>query len=287
MKLCVLFPAAVLIACCIAACGDNQTHPPPDRPPYQQDSGTLTCVPNLDGQIDASELQAALGIPVSYLVSPQGATRAVDLVGSVVGGQRRWDLSIDFADDAQVFFTADAPTSKWWASSFPTAQFTAPFDAGHTLDGVYRHDQDALWLLGVASADANPPEGKTLLVYDTPIPIIRFPLTVGASWVATGSITNGFVRGLPYAGKDVYEVDDAATGSLVLHDLTFQQVHELHTHVTVSPAVGASTSERQVSFFGECFGEVARATSQPGESDPNFGTAAELRRLGLTADGGL
>jgi hypothetical protein len=36
---------------------------------------------------------------------------------------------------------------------------------------------------------------------------------------------------------------------------------------------------RQTSFFFECFGEVARATSQPNETQDDFTTAAELRRL--------
>jgi hypothetical protein len=35
-----------------------------------------------------------------------------------------------------------------------------------------------------------------------------------------------------------------------------------------------------VSYFFECFGEVARATSQRDEPDPNFTEAAEVRRLG-------
>lgn len=280
MDLRILAAASLPLACCIAACGDNQTHLPPDRPGYTTDSGALTCIPNLDGKIDANELTPALGVDVSYLISPQGVDRNVDVVGKVVGGQRAWDFSIDYADDARVTMTASALTGKWYAATFPTGEFVAPFDAGHTLDGIYRHDADALWLLGLASTQENPPEGKTLFAYDTPIPVVRFPLAVGANWVATGSIVNGTIRGLPYAGKDVYEVEDHQTGKLVLRELTFEQAHEVRTHVTVSPAVGSSTSRRQVSFFMECFGEVARATSKPDEPSPDFTTTSELRRLG-------
>ena len=38
-----------------------------------------------------------------------------------------------------------------------------------------------------------------------------------------------------------------------------------------------------MSFLFECFGEVARATSHPGEQRPDFSNAASLRRLTLEA----
>jgi len=277
-----LFAASLGLACCSAACGDNQTHLPPDHAVYTYDAGTLSCVPNLDGTIDADELAPALGVDVHYLISPQGTDRTVDLVGAIVDGQRQWDFSVDYADDAEVTMTATALEGKWYASSFPNGEFTAPFDAAHTLDGVYRHDQDALWLLGLASVDPSPTTGQTLVAYDTPIALVRFPLTAGASWVSTGTVTNGTIDGLPYAGKDVYQIEDQETGTLVLRDVRYQQAHKLRTAVTISPAVGTATTQRQVSFFSECFGEVTRATSKPGETDPDFTDAMELRRLGIT-----
>ena len=63
--------------------------------------------------------------------------------------------------------------------------------------------------------------------------------------------------------------------------MTFTQVFRVRFAVDIEPAVGPTLSRRQVSFLFECFGEVARATSQPGETDDNFTTAAEIRRLGL------
>jgi hypothetical protein len=36
-----------------------------------------------------------------------------------------------------------------------------------------------------------------------------------------------------------------------------------------------------VSFFFQCFGEVARATSQTNDTNENFTTAAQVRRFGL------
>ena len=55
----------------------------------------------------------------------------------------------------------------------------------------------------------------------------------------------------------------------------------MRTTLTVTPAAGKAVSTRQTSFLFECFGEVARATSQNDETQDNFTTAAEVRRLGL------
>jgi len=271
----------VLGSLALVACGDNLTHPQ-EHPAYDAgDAKPLSCVPNLDGKIEATELSPALDTPVDYLINPAGKDRTVNLEGTIISGQRVWNLAIDYADDAKLTITATSVIGKWYAASFPTGQFVTPFDAAATTEAIYRKDDQAVWLLGLASTKPDAATGKTLLVYDTGIPVARFPLALGAKWVATGTITGGTLRGLPYAGKDIYEVEDDATGRLVLHDLTFEQVHRVKTKVTVSPAVGEAIVTRQVSFFAECFGEVAHATSHVAEPNDLFTNAAELRRLGL------
>ena len=108
-------PRFLLCLALLAGCGENQT-PLPDRPSYTAaDGGILECVPNLDGRIDADEMEAALGIPVSYLVSPGGTSRAVDLVGTVIDGQRVWDFGTDYADDALIRLEASAVDDQWFA----------------------------------------------------------------------------------------------------------------------------------------------------------------------------
>ena len=92
---------------------------------------------------------------------------------------------------------------------------------------------------------------------------------------------NATVRGLPYAGRDTYQVSVDASGRLELTDLTFTQVLRVRTQLTVEPAVGATVTRRQVSWMFECFGEVARAVSLDGELQEDFTTTSELRRLGL------
>jgi hypothetical protein len=89
------------------------------------------------------------------------------------------------------------------------------------------------------------------------------------------------IRGLPYAGKDTYEITVDAAGSLDLPDITFSQALRVRTKVTVEPAAGMAVVTRQASYVFECFGEVARVTSNNGEMNADFTTAAEVRRFGF------
>ncbi|MEZ4249734.1 MAG: hypothetical protein R3B99_16005 [Polyangiales bacterium] len=268
-------------------CGDNQTFPM--REPYRPgDPGPLDCVPNLDGRIDATELSPALGVSVGLLVSPSWTERGVDLVGAVIDERRVWDFSIDYADDQLARLSASALEEHWFADAFAEITaglggeiFVTPLDAGGRTLGVYHHDDNALALLGTASADESPPEGQSLLIYGAPVALYRFPIEPGSEHVSVGEVRGGTFRGLPYAGRDVYEVRVASAGRLELPDLAFTQAMRVDVRVTVEPAAGASTTQRQTSFLFECFGEVARATSRLDETNPDFTTAAELRRLSL------
>ncbi|MEZ4300539.1 MAG: hypothetical protein R3B70_36690 [Polyangiaceae bacterium] len=278
------FGLSALGALCVCAagllgCGENLTR---DRDPVKDtEPPDLTCVPNLDGAIDADELTASIGVPASFLVSPKGELRDVNLKGTAgQDGAPVWDMAQDFASDQQAFIEASSLKGKWYADSFPTGEFSAPADAAASLQAVYRHTEEALYLLGLASTEEDPKQGQTLLVYDTPIGLYQFPIEPGKQWVASGSVQNGVAYGLPYAGKDIYEVEVGPTGKLELFDYIFEQVHRVKLHVVQEPAVGAAVSTRQSQFLFECFGEVARATSKPDETSDDFTQAAELRRLG-------
>jgi hypothetical protein len=265
----------------VAACGENKTLPPDRDPATDPDPEPLTCVPNLDEQIDARELQPTFGVPAHYVVNPPGTTRDVDVVGTTgEDGLPVWDFAIDFADDQALAVAAGTLEGKWYGASFPDGAFVTPFNHEGTLQSIGLVRDDAFLLLGLASSEESPPEGQTLLVYDPPIVVLKLPVVEGDTFVSTGQITNGKIQGLSYAGRDTYEVTVDAMGSVDLPQLTFEQVHRVRTKVTVEPAVGATVVRRQVSFFAECFGEVARVTSQDGEADADFTTAAELRRLG-------
>ena len=266
----------------IAACGENET-PPPTRGAYvAAEPEALPCVPNLDGKIESHELAPTLGIPATYLVSPAGKERTVDLVGAERDGKRSWELGVDFADDQVARISAQPLEGKWYAAEFAgvTGAIVTPIDAGGLTEGVYTHNETAFSLHGIASASPDGPN-KTLLVYKTPIALYRFPLEPGVTYSTTGEVENGTFRGLPYAGRDTYEVKIDAAGEVSLPDFTVTQALRVKTKVTISPAAGQVTTQRQTSFLFECLGEVVRATSKLEEPDENFNVATELRRLGL------
>lgn len=264
-----------------AGCSDNATVLP-DRPDYAGGSpAPLACVPNLDGRIDAGEVKPAIGVSVSYLVSPAGSERSVDVLGFASPSGLVFPFSTDYADDATVRITPALAADKWYGPSFPADAFVTPLDAAGSLENIGRHSEQGLLLLGIASRAENPPEGKTLAIYDPPVEVIRFPIQPGTSFVSVGEVKGATIRGLPYAGRDTYEVSVDATGNLVLPAFTFTEAHRVRTKVTVEPAVGNATTRRQVSYFFECFAEVVRVTSLPDEADPNFTIASEVRRIGF------
>ena len=284
-----------LLPFALFACGgDNQTFPTKHEPYDGGAAIPLSCLPNLDGVIDANELAPTLDQDASYIVSPPLPATAtegpyVNTAGSVNDeGRRIWDWSRDDPSNLVAKLRAVPLADQWYANRFPGGQFALPADLAGRLIGIYSHDDTALRLHGVASSEENPPEGQTLMIYEQPIDFFPFPLTVGKKWTQTGVVTNGTLQGLsPWSQEDVYEVDVDAAGELRLPDFTFKQVLRVSTLVTVKPKAGSKQgySQRQVSFVFECFGEVARATSllfaDPAE-DPgrDFTAAKETRRLG-------
>ena len=278
-RLASIAPALVRLGL-LAGCDGNGTLPPMRELYEGAEPAVLECVPNLDGRIDAEEMPLVLGATVSYLVSPPGVSRAVDVAGQTEGELLVWSWSVDLADDQVVRLGPEPIDDRWYADRFPPDAFVAPFDGGGSVETISIQDDHGLMLLGLASAQPDPPAGRTLLVYDAPVELLRYPIEPGTTFTAQGTITDGTFRGIPYAATDTYEVQVDAIGELRLPSLTFTQAHRVRTTLTVEPALGEATSVRQVSYFFECFGEVARATSHPDEPDPDFGEAAEIRRLG-------
>ena len=274
------FSRIAVFACLVIAGCDGNGALPPEREPYSgEEEVPLDCIPNLDGIIEADELPLVLDTEVSYLVSPPGELRSVDIEGVGEGTTRAWDWSIDQADDQLARIQAFSIEDRWYADRFPPDAFIAPFDDG-TTETISRRDDEGLYVLGIASRERDPATGRTLLIYDEPIPLIRFPIETGTSYSASATIEDAVFNGIPYAAVDTYDVEVSAVGELRLPTLSFTQAHQVRVQLTVEPALGETTTVRQVSYFFECFGEVARATSQLDEPDPNFTEAAEVRRLG-------
>jgi hypothetical protein len=256
----------------LASCGENATPLPTNPPPL-----VGSCIPNLDGALTADEVPTILDTPAPYLITPSAP---VDVVGAGEGATRHWDWSDERREDVPTDITATALDDQWYAPMFPGGQFVAAGLGG--LDGVYARDTTAVYLLGLASPDMNPPGGRTLLIYDRPVGVMRFPLTEGDAWTETVTISGGTLAGLPYNGTDRYDFAADASGDLHLPYVHFTDALRLRTLVTSTPAIGGgATTRRQVSFWFECFGEIGRATSRANEPATDFTTAEELRRFAL------
>lgn len=275
--------AAWVLLAFLAGCADNLTYPASQ--PVVPTAGLahgLTCVPNLDGRIDAAEMRPALGVAARYRTY---ADRAIDQAGTVgQGGTRTWDWPWA-ADDGPLVTVEAAPfAQQWYAAEFAApgegaVQFTLPFDSDPSLDAVYRHDAKGIWLLGIASRQPDPPEGKTLLMYANPVLTLRFPLRPGDSWQSVGKIGNGALYGLPYAGQDSYSFAAIGIGKVLLPEFSVDQALRVVAQVSSQGLAGQQPPRLQVSFYSECLGELARATAAAGQTDANFNQAAQFRRL--------
>ncbi len=251
----------------LAACGTNETPQPlaPDELP--------TCIPNRDGAITADELPIALGATTAYYV---GTNQPFDSLGT----SGRWDLADERASDLVIALGPTALGTQWYANAFPAGEFVV--DGGTDLDGIYHQDDQALWLDGIASREENPAGGQTLVVYASPLPALRFPVTDGQAYEVTAEIPSGIVAGLPFIGTDTLALDITGTGRLDLPYVNFSPTLRARTLVTRRPSVGTpAVARRTTLFLFECFGELARAESAINEPDPDFTAAVYLRRFAL------
>lgn len=261
----------VLASVPLVACGVNLT-PQPDPA-----TELPTCVPNRDGTITAAELPIALGATSTYYT---GTNRPFDSQGTQHGDTLIYDLTPELPDDDLIELGPTALGSQWYASSFAGGQFVV--DAGSGLDGIYHQDAQALWLDGIASHEELPAAGKTLIVYATPLPALRFPVTAGEHYDVTVSIPGGTIAGLPFIGTDQLTVDVGGAGRLDLPYVNFSPVLRVQSLATRRPSTGTPVvTKRTTLFLFECFGEVARAESRVDEPDADFTTATYLRRFAL------
>jgi hypothetical protein len=236
----------------------------------------LICSGNNDGVIARGELAFPVGMSVNYLSNPINTTTAVSPDGMQQAGVTAWDLTSTAGDVHQL--TLEPLSGKWFASSFPSdATYATTTDLASNTLGIFRAQDDGLYILGYASEAPN----ITLLVYDAPILSLRFPVTLGDSWVSTAHIVNGTLNGSPYAGLDTYQISIDARGTAVLPFLSFDNTMRIHVDLTQTVPGGASVRHIQYLFFHECYGELGRMVSVLNEANETFANASEFRRLAL------
>jgi len=253
---------ALLLLLC--ACGENltpQPEPVTSLPP---------CLPDRDGAITSAELPVPLGTTATYYTSQ-------NLTIDNAGRDGVWRYAEERAADAIEALGPVALGAQWYAAEFPFGEFVV--DGGGGLDGIYHQDALALWLDGTASRAETP---KTLIRYDDPIPVLRFPIVDGDAFTAVGTITQGTVMGLPFNGTDAVAVDVTGEGRLDLPYVRFSPVLRVRTHVVRTPSSGTPVvGRRTASYLFECFGEIVHAESKVDETDPDFTMAVYLRRFAL------
>ena len=248
---------------------------PPDRPAPDMPS----CLPNNDGAIAADEVTFVPGAVVSVRRNKPGTTVKVDHAGTQgPDGARVWDLTRAPADTRATVRTL-SPGGRWFSTTFPKATFLVPTTVEGFTGTVYQVLEMGgaeLRLLGVASEKETPLAEKALITYAVPVPLLCFPLTPGKEWVATAKAT-GSMRGLPFSSTDRYHVRVLARGAVVLPDIRFETSLKVVTSVEQRLLGGVVRRLQQVLFLHECFGEIVRIESRPGEADPGFQQASLLR----------
>jgi hypothetical protein len=265
MRNCIL-----IIACFVIGCSSD--------PVYLGDGGGIeygtapdglpVCVGNNDGKIDINEVQFVTGVKVNYLFNPPGTTVPVNPDGP------NWDFTS--TEGVIHVLELDPVKDQWFASSFPGADYATVTDVGSGLLGVFKIANETVWIMGYASPTPDP---ETLLVYDTPIASLRFPISLGDSWTSVGRINGGKVLGQPVAVVDTYQIAVDKVGTANLPFLHFDNVMRIHVKVSELLAGGVAQTRTQYLFFHECYGELGRMVSLTNEVNDPFTTAGEVRHL--------
>ncbi len=268
---------------CLVGCASGpevQGNPSADGGGYVPlpDAGTVAvCRGNFDGVIARSEVVFVPGIEVRYRINPPSTLARVMPRGILnTDGTRTWDFADRTGDTVTLSLSTSA--GQWWQSRFPTAQYASRIDPRSPNLGVYRAGDTSVELLGLVA-----PEESTMTVvpYEPGVPVLRFPLMMGATWTADSTTRDAQVEGTPVASRDRYTFLVDARGTVRLPELTFRDALRLRIELTQQFPAGPGVRKIQYLWLVECYGEVARMTSQDGELDPDFTSALEFRRLGL------
>ncbi len=241
---------------------------PVDAPPV--DSGG--CLPNKDFVVTAGELPLAAGLKATFRVATSDTFDTAGAAGA--GGTRTWNLAGKFASDKDVLVNTLSPSGQWWSAKFPGATYAAALSSSSDLLGVFQLDAAALNLRGVVSPTDSAT--KTELTYATPIPTIKLPLALGASWKVTSNVS-GTASGFASFYTEAYDVTVDQKGSLATPFATFDVLRV--KIVLTRTAAGVPSITRTYAFVTECFGTVASVVSKSNELSEEFTGFSELRRL--------
>lgn len=280
------FATAMIVLC--TACGGAPYGCEPAEP-LEDDSYSATlqapdCRGNNDGTITFAEMPFVPGAVARIRV--QEGPVSVDTAGfDDEDGVRRWDFSTPAPESQPLArIQLDEIEGHWFRDQFPLAQYAGPLVPGGALLGALLVDEESVRLFGSASAEENPPEGKTLIVYDVPVVLYPFPLSVGSMAVTRARASNAIALGLTTAFDDRYTVEVTGRGTVVLPDLVLENTLRVTIRLERTALVGDARQVTHV-FVHECLGEVARIISPTVRLNEtmsdSFTTAQQVWRLSL------
>jgi hypothetical protein len=237
------------------------------------DGASGLCTPNHDGSISLAELPLAAGKMATFRVA---SNAAFDTTGTAAGGgMRHWDLTAQLANDTDRPLALESPTGQWWAPSFPTASYAAVLSTSSDLLGVFHVEVAQVTLLGVVSPTAGA--FRTELAYDPPVKILALPITAGASWMSTSTVS-GTAQGAIVAYTEKYASLADQVGTMKTPFGEFPVVR-IATDLTRTSGFTTLLTKRQFAWTAECYGSVATVASQDFETSAEFNDPAEVRRL--------
>lgn len=239
----------------------------------ESDSGA-GCRANNDGIITAAESPVVLGASLLFRVNAAGSEPSVDLAGEMVDGVLTWHFDRELAGDRVIEDVIHAVASTRVADEFPDATYASTVPGYETAVGIYRVADEAVSLVGLASLE----DDSTLVTYDPPVDVVRFPLEVGATWTTETSAT-GLVENIAFNATETYTVTVDAAGQVVVPAGTYP-VLRVRTELDRS---GGPLSDQRVSYawVAECWGRVAYVGSLPGVTEQDFSEAEQVWRLTL------
>lgn len=241
--------------------------------PSPWDVGDPLCVPNGDGIVQAAEHPTDPGLYGVVQRNASGRSVTVDLRGVVEGDGRLWDLRGPELGDELASEQLQAPDSFWFAPRFPGATYVAVLDAATGTLAVFRREAEQVLMLGIASEQP----GRTALVYETPVPSMRFPLAVGDGWSAT-TVAAGLVDGAEMQLDMTYTMTVDVGGRVLV---PAGEVPVLRVQVASTQQIQGApwAMARQTTLLvAECLGAVARVVSEVNETEPEFSIATDVTR---------
>lgn len=253
--------------------GSDGNAPPGDA---GSDSALPGCTPNKDGTITREEVPIAAGLHATYRIGSDAEISTAGTTGT--GGRRVWDFSGALANDSSVIVETEPLKGKWYATKFPSATYASKLSQRSDLIGVFETSPGALLLRGVVSP-TDTAATLTQLTNTPAVPVLKFPLTMGATWTTAAKVS-GTASGVALFGtydeSYVSKVDAAGDLKTPLGTFDVQRVQVVLTRtIGLLPA----TTIRTYAFVTECYGTIATITSSDNETNAEFTHAAEIRRI--------